>query len=108
MPPDQGGQETEFDRRKMDRFTGAHHLVGSQVDADLSEPEDRGVDVAVGNQASTTQLRSYPGKKLRNAERFDQIVVRAGVQGLDLFRLLLTRGEDHDGRRRPGAQLPNE
>src|SRR5205085_4039010 len=54
------------------------------------------------------QRDAHPGKQLAHAERLGDVVVRAGVERLDLRLLLMARREHHDRHRRPLADSADE
>ena len=90
------------------------HSVGRQPD--LAPPRVTRlaarsmVKSAVSTTASSSrgcrpaQRRPQPREQLVHAERLRDVVVGAGVEGLDLVRLALADGEDDDRHARPAAQ----
>src|SRR6185437_8005274 len=64
------------------------------------------VEFLRGERHLPAQHGPHPGQQLGQAERLDQVIVRAGVQGQDTFRFLAAGGHHDDGHPRPLAQPP--
>ena len=103
--PDVPGEQTQqlvFDGREADLLSVQTDAAGGIVDAQGAVSEDgRG---GIGRRGIEPPQRDpQAGQKLRNRKRFCQIVIRAGIQGVDLIGILAAGADDDDGHVRPGA-----
>src|SRR3989449_7792137 len=100
----QAGEKAKFQRREMDLHAVAPDDVLFQVRRDLAQLEYRLAGAGAGGVA---QRRAHAREQLADAEGLGDIVVRAGVERLDLRALLRARREHQDRHRRPGANAPD-
>src|SRR5580693_1219996 len=103
---DQQGQQTVFNRSQVYRLPTFVDGAQAQIDLDVAELEN-GAESRAGIPAPA-RSGAHPRQQFSDAERFGQIVVRAGVQGLDLI-LLADPGRQYDhGYTRPSAQIAQQ
>ena len=86
--------------------SGARDVPVREVDRDVAEFDDRRVVSRATHAAA--EHRAQPRRQLGDAEGLGQVVVRAGVERLDLRRFLGARGQDEDRQRRERAHVANE
>ena len=99
-------EQTELDLGQVDALVALGDSAIRQVYYHVTKPH-HGTLLFAGS-GGTAQRRANPRQQLGHAEGFAQVVVRAGVERLDLIMLLDTRGQNDDGHRAPGAYLSNE
>src|SRR5580704_5848756 len=93
---EQGDQEIEFLRSKIDRRTSASDGSGSGVDFDVPEANPSGLEV-LEPRAGAAQQRPDAGEQLQEAHRLDDEVVRTHAEAPERILLVSTRGQHYDG-----------
>src|SRR5271166_7033814 len=73
-------QQLEFPRQQIDRSPRAPHLPFDQIHIQVAGLQARDATVA-----APAQKRLDPRRQLANIERFDEIIVAAGLQTIDPF-----------------------
>ena len=91
-------QQAVFDRRDVQLGAGALDGAPGQVDAVVAEFDAGGVRVGPGGVPS--QMGAHARQQLAHAERLDQVVVGAGVEGFDLVAFV-GACRQHEDRRSP-------
>ena len=83
MVVEQHSEQTKLDGREMDLFFSARDSSRGKVDANVAKSMHR-----VGRRCCTvsTQGHAKPGLQFANAKRFDQVIIRPGVQRGDFIR----------------------
>ncbi len=84
-------KQFEFGRREAERFSAELGGVGFGVDDEVAGFDDG--DDAFGGAA---EMGTDAGEKFLDAEGLGDVVVGAGVEGLDFALLVLSNGEDDD------------
>ena len=70
------------------------HLAGGEVEREVFEREQL---LALGVDMCTPEQAPDPGQQLVQGEGLGQVVVRAGVEAVDLVTHLVTRRQQQDG-----------
>ena len=101
--PHQGGDEPILDRRQVPSTPSASPRLAARTKLELAELA-LGLVGPLAQPGGMAQGDADARQQLPDAEGLRQVVVRAGVEGLDLVALLPAGGEHDDGHARPLAQ----
>src|SRR5215472_1279419 len=108
QPPAVTRQDLEqLPLRRRDAYrlaTTERDALAGEVDHEVADVDDR----LIRRGAYPPGRCAQPGEQLVHAERFRDVVVRAGVEGVDLLRLLAARRQHDDRRCRPAADTSDD
>src|SRR2546430_1464331 len=99
--PYEGFQDLPFGGGEPDVRAVGGDGFGGQVDGEVDGGYDSGFLRGWGGAA---QRGAHAGEEFVHAERFGDVVVGAGIQGVDLRGFGVPGGQDDDGGARPAAQ----
>ena len=92
------GEQTVLVRSKLDRIAGNGHASGSRIEAHRAA-----VELALGMAGGTPQQRPNTGEHFLEVKRLRHVIVRPGIEALDLVAPAIPRGEDQDGHGAAGS-----
>ncbi len=93
--PDQNCEEAIFDGCQMNLFILQKYLTTRKVDTQLIQCE-YGFLLPGVLQCLMADCNSYPGEEFPCAEWFGEVIIGAGVKGLDFVLLLFSCRNDND------------
>src|SRR5262245_20875091 len=99
--PGKERKELEFVRRQLHRRFAPENGTFVEIDSKLSYLDDRPIGLAAPPEGGAES-----GEELVDGEGLRHIVVRTGVQSLDLLVLVTDDREEEDRDLRPSPQLP--
>ena len=99
-------QQAVFDRGHVQVFAIALDGAARQIDLHVAELDHAAA--AAGQCRAAAQVRAHAGQQFAHREGLDQVVVGAGVEGLDLVGLVDARRQHEDGDVRPAAQFADQ
>ena len=89
--------------RQPDLVAASQHASTVVVDRDIARAQETGLAGLVREDA--TQRHPDPREQLLRAERLRDVIIGPKVQGIDLVRLSVTRGQDDERSWSVGARM---
>ena len=101
-------QKPVFDGREMQLLLVQEGAAGDKVDAERAVLVDGLPRLAFRHQREPPLGHPEPGQQFLHGKGLCKVVVRAGVQGVDLIAVLAPRADHDDGDIRPAADLSDD
>jgi hypothetical protein len=96
-------EESELERREVNRAFGDRHLTAREIDPEGADLQDGGVRASILLRLPKNQM--HASEKVAHLEWLGHIVVSAGIYRINLMRFETASGDDDDWHMRPRADL---